>query len=93
MLKVQEIRELIKLIDESSITEFKYETDNAEVHLKKGTGEAPAAPTAQPSVVQPTEPISSSHQHLRNLKRQANQKKQLKTSRKTRRGSRYSYRL
>lgn len=55
MLKVQEIRELIKLIDESSITEFKYETDNAEVHLKKGTGEAPAAPTAQPSVVQPTE--------------------------------------
>lgn len=31
MLKVQEIRELIKLIDESSITEFKYETDNAEV--------------------------------------------------------------
>lgn len=41
MLKVQEIRELIKLIDESSITEFKYETDNAEVHLKKGTGEAP----------------------------------------------------
>lgn len=81
MLKVQEIRELIKLIDESSITEFKYETDNAEVHLKKGTGEAPAAPTAQPSVVQSTEqsaPASISE----NLKRQANQKKQLKNQQK-----------
>ncbi|MFC0014782.1 MULTISPECIES: acetyl-CoA carboxylase biotin carboxyl carrier protein [Allobacillus] len=59
MLKVQEIRELIKLIDESSITEFKYETENAEVHLKKATGEVQAAPVVQPSVAQRTEQQAS----------------------------------
>ncbi|MRG86550.1 acetyl-CoA carboxylase biotin carboxyl carrier protein [Salinibacillus xinjiangensis] len=38
MLKVQEIRELIKLIDESSIDEFKYESDGTKVNLKKQVG-------------------------------------------------------
>jgi acetyl-CoA carboxylase biotin carboxyl carrier protein len=38
LLKVQEIRELIKLIDESSIEEFEYENDGAKVLLKKRTG-------------------------------------------------------
>lgn len=37
MLKVQEIREIIKLIDQSSITEFNYETNGTSVSLKKGT--------------------------------------------------------
>ncbi|MCM3738769.1 acetyl-CoA carboxylase biotin carboxyl carrier protein [Oceanobacillus luteolus] len=37
MLKVQEIREIIKLIDESSITEFNYESNGTTVTLKKGT--------------------------------------------------------
>ena len=36
MLKVQEIREIIKLIDQSSITEFTYETEGTSVSLKKG---------------------------------------------------------
>lgn len=63
MLKIQEIRELIKLIDESSITEFKYETEEDEVFLKKGSGEqtvvqqtttaAPAQSTTEPQP-QPT---------------------------------------
>ncbi|WP_147802872.1 acetyl-CoA carboxylase biotin carboxyl carrier protein [Alkalicoccus halolimnae] len=35
MLKIQEIRELIKLIDDSSINEFKYEQNGAKVLLKK----------------------------------------------------------
>lgn len=35
MLKVQEIREIIKLIDESSISEFTYEVDGAKVSMKK----------------------------------------------------------
>ncbi len=56
MLKVQEIRELIKLIDESSITEFKYETEDAEVFLKKATGEVQSpAPVVQTATPQPAE--------------------------------------
>jgi acetyl-CoA carboxylase biotin carboxyl carrier protein len=35
MLKVQEIRELIKLIDQSSIDEFSYELDGAKIKMKK----------------------------------------------------------
>ncbi|MGJ9456932.1 acetyl-CoA carboxylase biotin carboxyl carrier protein [Oceanobacillus sp. CF4.6] len=35
MLKVQEIREIIKLIDQSSISEFTYETNGTSVSLKK----------------------------------------------------------
>lgn len=35
MLKIQEIRELIRLIDHSSIEEFTYETDDAKIKMKK----------------------------------------------------------
>lgn len=35
MLKVQEVRELIKLIDESSIDEFTYEANGTKVEMKK----------------------------------------------------------
>ncbi|GLC88746.1 acetyl-CoA carboxylase biotin carboxyl carrier protein [Lysinibacillus piscis] len=35
MLKIQEIREIIKLVDASSIDEFVYEVDGAKVKLKK----------------------------------------------------------
>ncbi|MCM3716756.1 acetyl-CoA carboxylase biotin carboxyl carrier protein [Fictibacillus phosphorivorans] len=52
MLKIQEIRELIKLIDKSSINEFKYENDGSKIVLKKNeaatvtyrTEEAPVQP-------------------------------------------------
>ncbi|MBO8154825.1 MAG: acetyl-CoA carboxylase biotin carboxyl carrier protein [Bacillaceae bacterium] len=40
MLKVQEIRELIKLIDNSSIDEFSYESDGTKVSMKKQGGQA-----------------------------------------------------
>ncbi|PCD82395.1 acetyl-CoA carboxylase, biotin carboxyl carrier protein [Lysinibacillus fusiformis] len=35
MFKIQEIREIIKLVDSSSIDEFVYEVDGAKVKLKK----------------------------------------------------------
>jgi acetyl-CoA carboxylase biotin carboxyl carrier protein len=35
MLKVQEIREIIKLVDQSSITEFVYEQEGSKIKLKK----------------------------------------------------------
>lgn len=53
MLKVQEIREIIKLIDHSSIDEFTYESEGTKVKLKKNrtqnTAEA-VAPIAAPVV-------------------------------------------
>lgn len=35
MLKVQEIRELIRLVDQSNIDEFKYEYDGLKIVMKK----------------------------------------------------------
>lgn len=40
MLKVQEIRELIKLVDQSNIDEFVYEHDGSKIKMKKKTSEA-----------------------------------------------------
>lgn len=39
MLKISEIKELIKLIDESTISNFLYEQDGAKVEIKKNVGE------------------------------------------------------
>ncbi|HEX6594412.1 MAG TPA: acetyl-CoA carboxylase biotin carboxyl carrier protein [Bacillota bacterium] len=56
MLKVQEIRELIKLIDQSTISEFKYETEEAKITLKKDYGnEVLVQPQPQPTVEAPVE--------------------------------------
>jgi acetyl-CoA carboxylase biotin carboxyl carrier protein len=55
LLKVQEIRELIKLIDKSTITEFEYEEDGARVTLKKELQSAEVvsqAPVIQQAPVQ-----------------------------------------
>lgn len=38
MFKVQELREIIKLVDASSIDEFVYENDGAKLKLKKNNG-------------------------------------------------------
>lgn len=67
MLKIQEIREIIKLIDQSSIEEFTYEVDDAKIKLKKSQSsqvvpvqvaevkevEAPKVEVAQQQVEQP----------------------------------------
>lgn len=42
MLKVQEIRELIKLVDQSSIDEFVYEHEGSKIKMKKSTSETVA---------------------------------------------------
>ncbi|WP_163526333.1 acetyl-CoA carboxylase biotin carboxyl carrier protein [Halobacillus ihumii] len=65
MLKVQEIRELIKLIDESHIDEFCYESDGTKVSMKKNgeqviteipTEAKQAAVPQQPQPVQEEQP-------------------------------------
>ncbi|MEH7354123.1 acetyl-CoA carboxylase biotin carboxyl carrier protein [Neobacillus drentensis] len=60
MLKVQEIRELIKLVGQSSIDEFEYEYDGSKIKMKKNTSTtivsqvSPAVPVAEIApVVQP----------------------------------------
>ncbi|EMR06676.1 Biotin carboxyl carrier protein of acetyl-CoA carboxylase [Bhargavaea cecembensis DSE10] len=63
MLKIQEIREIIKLIDQTGIEEFKYKTEEGEIKLKKGgavqvvetapAAQAPAAPAAAPAPAAP----------------------------------------
>lgn len=55
MLKVQEIRELIKLIDQSSINEFTYETNGTTVSMKKT--EDSASVSNQLEVTSPVEPV------------------------------------
>lgn len=65
MLKIQEIRELIKLIDKSSIDEFQFENDGEKIVLKKNEvkiqqaaePQAPAAvPFAPPAQTAPSVP-------------------------------------
>lgn len=67
MLKVQEIRELIKLVDQSSIDEFVYENEGSKIKMKKNTGTTvttvqavPQAPVEVVPVIQPAAPAAVS---------------------------------
>ena len=40
MLKIQEIREIIKLIDQSSIEKFTFESNGEKIKLEKGSGQS-----------------------------------------------------
>lgn len=55
MLKVQEIREIIKLIDQSNIDEFSYEAEGTKVKMKKHQGQVVTTPVqqVQPAQAQP----------------------------------------
>ncbi|WP_078545821.1 acetyl-CoA carboxylase biotin carboxyl carrier protein [Litchfieldia alkalitelluris] len=53
MLKVQEIRELIKLIDQSNIDEFSYEYEGSKIKMKKHKEAAPQAVSVVEQVAQP----------------------------------------
>lgn len=54
MFKIQEIREIIKLVDSSSIDEFVFESDGAKVKLKKnGVVVTEAAPVKKEVVAAP----------------------------------------
>lgn len=61
MLKIQEIREIIKLIDHSSIDEFSYEAEGTKVKLKKnyvqGTTEV-VVPQAKPVAAVAATPVA-----------------------------------
>ncbi|AMX82939.1 acetyl-CoA carboxylase biotin carboxyl carrier protein subunit [Geobacillus subterraneus] len=60
-MKIQEIRELIRLVDQSSIDEFVYEQGETKVHMKKAAAAAVAAPTvavqAAPAAPAAAEPM------------------------------------
>lgn len=57
MLKVQEIRELIKLVDQSSINEFVYEHEDYKIKMKKNAAEKIiVAETAAPVAIAPVQP-------------------------------------
>jgi acetyl-CoA carboxylase biotin carboxyl carrier protein len=67
MLKVQEIRELIKLVDQSSIDEFVYENEGSKIKMKKNTvttlttvQAAPQAAAEVVPVIQPAAPAAVS---------------------------------
>ena len=65
MFKLHEIREIIKLIDQSSIHEFKLEWEGSKLSIKKNlapaeTAQAPAAPPQPlPAQVQPPAPVAA----------------------------------
>lgn len=63
MLKIQEIREIIKLIDQSSIDKFTYEADGAKIKIvKNGANPVPAAPVqVQAQVPDVQDPTSGAH--------------------------------
>jgi acetyl-CoA carboxylase biotin carboxyl carrier protein len=60
MLKVQEIRELIKLVDQSSIHEFVYEYEGSKISMKKSVAETVAAVKPVVQAVQ-AQPVSAAH--------------------------------
>jgi acetyl-CoA carboxylase biotin carboxyl carrier protein len=67
LLKVQEIRELIKLVDQSSIDEFVYENEGSKIKMKKHTGtstvttvQVPQAAAQAVPAVQPATPAAVS---------------------------------
>lgn len=71
MLKIQEIREIIKLVDQSSIHEFTFEHEGSKINMKKQAQEVEtvvrnvvAAPVAEPVHVQPvqTQAVEASNQ-------------------------------
>ncbi|PID16931.1 acetyl-CoA carboxylase, biotin carboxyl carrier protein [Sporosarcina sp. P34] len=52
MLKIQEIREIIKLIDQSSIQKFSLESDGGKIKLEKNGGQAVTTVTETPQTPQ-----------------------------------------
>jgi acetyl-CoA carboxylase biotin carboxyl carrier protein len=64
MLKIQEIREIIKLIDQSSIEKFSYESDGAKLELKKGNGQQSATVVEKVQIVQQEVPVAPVQQSV-----------------------------
>ncbi|MFT8320652.1 MAG: acetyl-CoA carboxylase biotin carboxyl carrier protein [Bacillus sp. (in: firmicutes)] len=60
MFKIQEIKELIKLIDESNINDFSYEQDGTKIEIKKNYGEVVMASPVQSTSIQAQAPTPKS---------------------------------
>jgi len=58
MLKVQEIRELIKLVDQSSIDEFVYEMEGSKIKMKKNSAASVTTVQPIPQAVTPVIPAA-----------------------------------
>ncbi|WP_047984168.1 acetyl-CoA carboxylase biotin carboxyl carrier protein [Ornithinibacillus californiensis] len=58
MLKVQEIREIIKLVDQSSINEFTYETNGTKVSMKKSAEQVVVPSKAAIQVEKEVRPVA-----------------------------------
>lgn len=59
MLKIQEIREIIKLIDQSSIEKFTFESNGEKIKLEKRSGQLSVIPTlAAAPIVQQEAPVA-----------------------------------
>ena len=56
VLKVQEIRELIKLVDNSSLVEFVYELEDSKIKLKKSDGQSVVTQVTSAPVAAPVQP-------------------------------------
>ncbi|WP_064091582.1 acetyl-CoA carboxylase biotin carboxyl carrier protein [Rossellomorea aquimaris] len=56
MLKIQEIREIIKLVDQSSVDEFSYEHEGSKIKLKKHNGVTVSGHAPQ-QVTQPVDEV------------------------------------
>jgi|SRR5690625_1508217 len=63
MLKVQEIRELIKLIDDSSIEEFTYESDGTKVAMKKSLENVETTTTTKQKVQETKKELPKAEDH------------------------------
>ncbi|MCT1905081.1 acetyl-CoA carboxylase biotin carboxyl carrier protein [Oceanobacillus sojae] len=50
MLQVDEIREIIEMVDKSSLTEFSYEANGAVIAMKKNTGSVTTTVQTQPQI-------------------------------------------
>ncbi|MEH7107231.1 acetyl-CoA carboxylase biotin carboxyl carrier protein [Bacillus sp. JJ1764] len=79
MLKVQEIRELIKLVDQSSIDEFVYENEGSKIKMKKSGAVTtatvqPVIQAVQPMAAQaPVMPVSTPATHVAEVKQETTQ--------------------
>ncbi|TFJ93709.1 acetyl-CoA carboxylase biotin carboxyl carrier protein [Lentibacillus salicampi] len=85
MLKAQEIRELIQLIDQSEIGEFTYETDGVTVSMKKSNNHSAVTANTKTETVpdQPSEPVKTAGTEIRTEPKEANAPKEEPAAEKT----------
>jgi acetyl-CoA carboxylase biotin carboxyl carrier protein len=76
MLKVQEIREIIKLVDQSSLDEFIYEHEGSKIQMKKNllstvTTVQPVTKVVEPVQVSVSTPVAAPVGHIQEVVQEA----------------------